>query len=279
MVILPRFKTNWMDMDRISVMGIVNITDNSYFAESRCLAENGAADLDAVRSRISDMLTEGADIIDIGACSTRPGAAAVGVDVEWARLEPVLRMLKDEFPGIRISIDTYWASVVRKTYDLFGPFIVNDIYAGRRDTEMLPTVGHLGLTYVAMHSLEETLDNSDYDGDVTAAVHRYFEDFAAKADEAGIKDWILDPGFGFGKSVGQNWQLLDEMAALKDFSRPILVGVSRKSMIYKPLGITPEESLAPTQAAHLAALERGATILRVHDVAPARQTIELFRLL
>ena len=166
--------------------------------------------------------------------------------------------------------------MVRRTYDLYGPFIVNDIYAGRRDPLMLETAGRLGLRYVAMHSLEETLDSSDYDGDVTASVHRYFEEFAARAEKVGITDWILDPGFGFGKSVAQNWELLDRMDALRDFSRPILVGVSRKSMIFKPLGITPEDALPATQAVHFAALERGATILRVHDVLEARQVAELW---
>jgi len=258
----------------VQIMGIVNITDNSYFSASRCLGEDGEADLSAVRGRVERMLREGADIIDIGACSTRPGAPAVGPEVEWARLEPVLKMLKVEFPGLVISIDTYWSSVVQKTYDLYGHFIVNDIYAGRRDPEMLTTVGRLGLPYVAMHSLEETVDYSDYDGSVTEGVRKYFEEFAVKAEAAGIKDWILDPGFGFGKTIEQNWTLFDEWPALKSFGRPILIGISRKSMIYKPLGITPEEALPATCDAHRKTIDRGVDILRVHDVAPVVELLK-----
>jgi len=259
-------------------MGIVNITDNSYFADSRCLGADGSADISAVRARISAMQEDGANIIDIGACSTRPGAAAVGADEEWRRLEPVMEMIRDEFPGLKVSVDTYWASVVERVYSVIGPFLVNDIYAGRRDPGMLPTVGRLGLPYVAMHSLEETADDSDYEGDVTASVMRYFEAFSAKAEAAGIGEWILDPGFGFGKTVEQNWQLLREMDRLSALGRPILVGVSRKSMIWKKFGLTPETSLPATQAAHIAALNRGASILRVHDVAEARQTAEIWKM-
>jgi len=267
----------------IRIMGIVNITDNSYFAESRCLGADGAADLDAVTGRIAGMLAEGADIIDIGACSTRPGAEAVGAEVEIARLRPVLEMIGEKFPDIVVSIDTYWASVAQFAAEMLPRFaeenrlIINDIYAGRRDTDMLATVGKSGLPYVAMHSLEETADASEYEGSVTAAVHAYFEDFGRKAEAAGIREWILDPGFGFGKSIEQNWTLLREMDQLADFDREILVGVSRKSMIYKKFGITPEEALPATQVAHLAALQRGATVLRVHDVAEAKRTVEIFK--
>ena len=258
---------------KIRLLGIVNLTDDSYYAASR------AQDPDAFLARVGTMLAEGADRIDIGACSTRPGAQPVGADEEWRRLEPALQALRNSFPDARVSIDTYWSSVVERAYDLIGPFMVNDISAGAFDAQMLPLVGRLGLPYIAMHmrGTPETMQSmTDYPQGVTVEVLRYFKAFAKRAAKAGITDWILDPGFGFAKTVEQNWTLLEELELLQVLQRPILVGVSRKSMIYKRFGITPEESLPATQVAHLVALQRGATWLRVHDVAEARRTIEIF---
>ena len=258
---------------KISILGIVNLTDDSYYAASR------AQDADAFLARAGTLLAEGADWIDIGACSTRPGAQPVGAEEEWRRLEPALRALRSECPQAQVSIDTYWSSVVERTYDLIGPFLVNDISAGAYDAAMLPLVGRLGLPYIARHlrGTPETMQSlTDYPRGVTAEVIRYFKAFAKRAAKAGVKDWILDPGFGFAKTVQQNWTLFGELDKLQVFQRPILVGVSRKSMIYKRFGITPEEALPATQVAHLLALQRGATWLRVHDVAEARRTIEIF---
>ena len=265
-----------MKTDRhIDIMGILNLTDDSYFAESRCTG------VDAALRRTEQMVSEGADIVDIGACSTRPGSLPVGADEEWNRLEPVLKALKAAFPDLRISIDTYWASVVEKAYALIGDFIVNDISAGEDDPLMLPTVGRLGLEYVAMHKRGTPLDMQSMTGyeDVVAEVARYFREFALKAHEAGIRNWILDPGFGFAKTVEQNYRLLTNLPSLRDYSPRILVGLSRKSMIYKPLGITPEDSLPATQALHMAALMGGAAILRVHDVRVTKQTVFLYEML
>ena len=271
-----------MKTDRhIDIIGIVNLTDDSYFAESRC---SGA---DAAIRRIGQLVSDGADIIDIGACSSRPGSVPVGADCEWERLEPVLKEVKASFPGLRISIDTYWASVVEKAYSLIGDFIVNDISAGEDDPLMLSTVGRLGLEYIAMHKRGTSVSMSslvDYD-DVTSEVIRYFRDFAIKADNAGITEWILDPGFGFAKTVEQNYRLLADLpeiaAALREngLAPRILVGVSRKSMIYKPLDSSPADVLPATQAVHMAALMKGADILRVHDVKEARQTVSLFEIM
>lgn len=264
---------------RIEIMGIVNVTDDSYFASSRCLSGDGKPDMGKILERTGRMLEEGADIIDIGACSTRPGSEPVGEDTEWERLEPALKTVWTHFPGIRISIDTYWSSVVVKAYDLIGPFIVNDISAGEDDPNMLPTVGRLGLEYVAMHKkgTPQTMQNLCRYTDVTAEVLEYFNVFADKAEKAGIKDWILDPGFGFAKTIDQNYSLLADLGQFTALGHRILVGVSQKSMIYKLLGITPEESLPQTQVLHLAALERGADILRVHDVAEAARTVQVYR--
>ena len=258
---------------KIQILGIVNLTDDSYYAPSR------ARSCEAFMDRVRQLVSEGADIIDIGACSTRPGSQPVGAEEEWRRIEPALRALRSEFPDLPVSIDTYWASVVEHVYDAIGPFIVNDISAGAFDEGMLPLVGRLGLPYIAMH-LRGTPENmqslTDYPDGVTAEVLRYFQDFAEKAEKAGVHDWILDPGFGFAKTVEQNWTLLEEMDKLQVLQKPILVGISRKSMIYRRFGITPEEALPATQVAHYMALQRGATYLRVHDVAEARRTIEIY---
>lgn len=271
-----------MDKDRtIQIMGIVNLTDDSYYAPSRC------ADRQAAVSRIGAMLEEGADIIDIGACSTRPGSLPVGADEEWRRLEPLLSVIRTEFPQARISIDTYWSDVVRKAYEVIGDFIVNDISAGSADPEMLPLVGSLGLPYVAMHMRgnPETMQSMTDYGNVTEEVLDFFRKFAERADFHGIKDWILDPGFGFAKTIEQNYALMRDLSRFKydlktgDYAPPVLVGVSRKSMIYKYLNISPEESLAPAQVLHLAALQNGADILRVHDVAEAHRTVSIYKML
>lgn len=247
-------------------MGIVNLTDDSFYSGSRC------GNVEAAMDRISLMLEEGADIIDIGACSTRPGFVPVGDEEEWRRLEPVLKALRVRWPSLPVSVDTYWSSVVERAYDVLGHFIVNDISAGEDDPAMLQTVGRLGLGYVAMHKKNDPS---------VEAVRDYFMDFSMRAADAGIKDWILDPGFGFAKNVRQNYRLLSSLQELKTeycgHDPRILVGVSRKSMIYKPLGITPEEALSATQAVHMAALIGGADILRVHDVKEARETVLLWQ--
>ena len=258
---------------KIHLLGIVNLTDDSYWAPSR------AGSCESFLERVRQMVAEGVDAVDIGACSTRPGAKPVGAEEEWKRLEPALKALRSEFPDLPVSIDTYWASVVAEVYDCIGPFLVNDISAGAFDDAMLPLVGRLGLPYIAMHmrGTPETMQSlTDYPKGVTAEVLRYFKAFAARAAKVGVTDWILDPGFGFAKTVEQNWTLLEELDKLQALQMPILVGLSRKSMIYKRFGITPEESLPATQVAHYMALQRGATWLRVHDVAEARRTVAIY---
>ena len=278
-------------MQSIHIMGILNLTPDSFYAGSR------VAGADAL-SRARRMWADGADVVDLGACSTRPGAPQPSLEEEWARLEPVLlemagyalpgacppsdKSRRPESPGREfppISIDTYRAEIVRRAYETIGPFLVNDISAGGMDPEMLETVGRLGLPYVAMHmrGTPETMQGlTDYD-DVVEEVLRYFRDFGAKAADVGIREWILDPGFGFAKTVEQNYELLRRLREITQaFDWPVLVGLSRKSMIYKVLGITPEEAMPATQTLNMLALERGATWLRVHDVAPAVQTARLY---
>jgi dihydropteroate synthase len=261
----------------IDIMGIVNLTDDSFYAESRC------SDIGTLMARVSRMVQDGATILDVGACSTRPGSVPVGPEVEWERLKPALKAIREAYPHIPISIDTYWSEVVEKAYALIGEFIVNDVTSGENDPQMLSVVGKLGLTFIAMHmrGTSQTMqDMTDY-GDVVEDVVEYFRDFAQRAKEAGVRNWILDPGFGFAKTTAQNYQMMRELRKFRVPYPPgkipqILVGVSRKSMIYKTLGITPEEALPQTQVLHLKALQEGASILRVHDVAEAARTIEVF---
>lgn len=268
------------DYRNIRIMGILNITDDSFYEESRLLRVDGTLDEIALRYKIRQMLLSGVDIIDVGACSTRPGSKGVGADAEWARLSAALPVIKEEAPKTLISIDTYHASVVEKVYSLIGTFMVNDISAGRMDKKMLGAVGQRGLPYIAMHmrGTPETMAGlTDYKDGIVNEVKNFFMDFAFKADAAGIKDWYLDPGFGFAKTISQNYTLMQHLDILQELLRPIVVGISRKSMIYNLLGQTPDDVLAPTQALHMAALERGASILRVHDVGAARHTLVLYK--
>ena len=283
----------------IGILGILNLTPDSFFADSRVAAGEAV-------SRAARLFEEGADMVDLGACSTRPGSPQPSLEEEWHRLEPALEALAQQsgkvfsdaslrdpvranasentFPDcsvIQYSIDTYRAEIVRRTYDVIGPFMVNDISGGQMDPEMLETVGSLGLPYIAMHmrGTPETMQRfTDYPEGIVEAVKAYFRAFADKARAAGIREWLLDPGFGFSKTLEQNYQLLEGLGKLKEAfpEQPLLVGLSRKSMVYKALGISPEEAMPATQVVQFAALERGARWLRVHDVAAAVQTARLY---
>lgn len=245
----------------IHIMGIVNLTPDSFYSGSRV---TGSAAMD----RILAMYREGADVVDLGACSTRPGSVQPSLEEEWSRLEPVLKSLAREMAGSTLSIDTYRSEIVRRAYDIIGPCLVNDVGGG--EAEMLRTVGALGLPYVAMHGRA-------FEGDIVADVIDFFQEFSPKAADAGIQEWLMDPGFGFCKTLEQNYELLgrlDEVA--QTFPQEVFVGVSRKSMIYKALGISPEEAMPATQVVQFVALQKGATWLRVHDVAAAMQTARLY---
>lgn len=264
-------KDNKMSMEsRAKIMGIANITGDSYFAESRTPLPEQAMD------RIARMLEEGADLIDIGACSTRPGSVPVDEKTEWARLQPVLKAWRDRFSDVTLSVDTFRAGIVERVYDTVGPHWVNDISAGEDDPRMLSTVGRLGLDYVAMHKrgTPDTMQSLCRYGDLLADLTDYFREFDIKSQYAGIRRWILDPGFGFAKTAEQNLELLNRLGELRVLNREILIGISRKSFIYKPLGLRPEDVLEQTTRYHAVALRQGASILRVHDPAPARRLAE-----
>ena len=250
-------------------MGIINLTPDSFFPDSRCSVQDAAA-------RIARMLDDGADIIDIGAVSTRPGAGDVGTEEEWRRLSPVLPMLE----GVRFSVDTTSAEIVRRVFREAGPFIVNDISAGEADAGMIPAVAELGLTYIMIHmrGTPSTMQSQTGYADVVSEVKEYLLARAEYAVSAGVKreSLVLDPGFGFAKTVEQNYELMRRLHEICGTGYPVLAGISRKSMIYRLLGITPEESLIGTAALNWEALRQGASVLRVHDVREAAWVVRMF---
>ena len=253
----------------VSLMGILNLSPDSFLASSR-YDTLGAADA------VSRLESEGASIIDIGAVSSRPGAAEVGEEEEWRRLEGFLRLIsKMEGRKAALSIDTTNSETVRRAFDIVGPFIVNDISAGQDDSRMLSTVAELGLGYIAMHRRgnPRTMDSlARYPEGVVKEVLRYFEVFSLKAAEAGITEWILDPGFGFAKTREQNLELLHGLGSLKCFSRKILAGIADKRFTRETLPDGREINRSTEYNVEAALL--GASILRVHDVALTRQALE-----
>lgn len=263
-------KDNKLSMEiRAKIMGIVNLNEDSYFAASRVPDPS-----DALR-RIEQMLAEGADLIDLGACSTRPGSIPIDEKTEWARLQPVLRQVRNHLPNVTCSIDTFRSNIVERAFDEIGPIWVNDISAGEDDPKMLCCVGRLNLPYVAMHKrgTPQTMQQRCQYDDLLQELIRYFQEFDIKSQYAGIAHWIVDPGFGFAKTVEQNVELLHRLDELQVLQHEILIGISRKSFIYKPLGLGPEDVLAQTGEYHRIALEKGVSYLRVHDVAPAKEII------
>lgn len=269
------------------VMGIININNESFYSGSRCVT------VESFSQRLRQMADNGADIIDIGACSTRPGSTPVSLEQEWSYLQKPLESLAS-MKNIRISIDTFRSEIVRRAYGIIGPFIVNDISAGEDDSQMLPTVGKLGLEYIAMHKrgTPDTMQQlCSYPNGVVKEVADYFIKFGERAAACGINDYIIDPGFGFAKTVGQNYELFRGMPQMMELissatgsgfqpnRRALLVGISRKSMLWKPLQITPEEALPATAALNLQALMLGADILRVHDVKEAVQCVKMYSML
>lgn len=271
---------------KVRIMAIANLTEDSFHAPSRLLGKGGAVDIPGTVSRIGQMIMDGADIIDIGASSSRPGTGPGDPEVEWARIGAVLPPLLEAFPDITVSIDTIHSSVISRAAQIVpgDRLIANDITAGLYDPDMVPLCARLDLGYVAMHMKPSPhtrpFIGSDEapEGDIIDMEINFFRQFERRAGEAGLKDWILDPGFGFGLSIEENYRVLDRLEDFKVFDRPILAGLSRKSMIYKPLGLGPEDVLSQTQVLNAMAVERGAAILRVHDVKETAKTLQLLRL-
>lgn len=257
------------------VMGILNVTPDSFFAESRTI------ETDDIRRRVDDLISQGADIIDIGGYSSRPGAPEVSTDEEYSRLARGLEAIRKYHPDTLISVDTFRADVARRCVSDWEADIINDISGGNLDAEMWPTVAELQVPYILMHmrgtpsSMQSLCDYND----VTADVIR---DLAFKIDamhQLGIADIIVDPGFGFAKDINQNYQLMAELDQFKQLNAPLLVGISRKSMIYRPLDITPQIAINGTTVLNTFALLHGANILRVHDVKEAVEAVKIIDLI
>lgn len=261
-----------LDLSEPVVMAIVNVTPDSFFSGSR------TPETDAIRERVRLAVSEGASILDIGGYSSRPGAADVSPEEELRRVCDALEVVRAEFPQMPVSIDTFRASVVRGAVSRFGACVINDISAGELDGDMLDTVASLGVPYIAMHMRGTPADmqkRTEYE-DITEEVFAYLTTRVELARRKGIKDIIVDPGFGFAKTTEQNYELLGSLARLREIGCPVLAGLSRKSMIYKVLGTSPEESLPGTIALGWECLRGGADILRVHDVRAAADTVKLF---
>lgn len=255
------------------VMAILNVTDDSFYASSRNMEER------AISERVVQAIEEGATIIDVGGYSTRSGAKDISLEEEWQRVERGLKCIRYISEDIAISVDTFRSGVVERAVALVGDIIVNDISAGEADTRMVDVVAHHKLPYIAMHmrGTPQTMQSmTQYEEGICESVCRYFTQRVEYLRQRGVDDIILDPGFGFAKSVEQNFELLGGLSSLSALGYPVLAGLSRKSMIYRALDITPEESLAGTVALNWEALRQGASILRVHDVREAKQVIELY---
>ncbi|MDE5976759.1 MAG: dihydropteroate synthase [Muribaculaceae bacterium] len=260
-----------MDFRQPKVMGIVNVTPDSFYSGSRTPGDS------EILGRVLQLRNEEADIVDLGGYSTRPGASDVTADEEYSRLARALEILKREWEEVPVSIDTFRADVARRCIEEWGVDIINDISGGTIDPEIWNVVAEKRAVYVLTHTRGTPSDMqtlTDYD-DVTADV---ITDLSKKVYELrglGVNDIIIDPGFGFAKTREQNFQILNELGEFCKMGMPVLAGLSRKSMIWKTLGVTPEESYEGTVALDAIALDRGADILRVHDVKAARQTVKL----
>ena len=256
-------------------MGIVNITPDSFYRGSRVTDEQ------TLIERVSQMLDVGADVLDLGACSTRPGSEQVSAQGEMERLQWALDIVRRLAPDAILSVDTYRADVARRCVEEWGVDIINDISGGTLDAAMFETVAHLRVPYVLMHmrGTPDTMSSlTDYD-DVTADVLQWMAQRIDELRQMGVADVIADPGFGFAKTMEQNYEMLARLEAFHALDTPLLVGVSRKRMIYTPLGCTADEALNGTTIVNTMALERGAHILRVHDVRAAVEAVKLTALL
>ena len=260
-----------MNLEEPQVMGILNITPDSFYKASRKQTE------EAIRERALQIINEGASIIDVGAYSSRASAKNISLEEEMERLRYGLRIINDTIPNAVLSVDTFRADAARMCVEEYGVAMINDIASGEMDENMFETIAHLGVPYIIMHmkGTPQTMQiDPNYDN-LLKEVLEYFAHKVGKLQELGVKDIILDPGFGFGKTVSHNYELLAAMDEFKIFEMPILVGVSRKSMIYKLLGNSADEALNGTSVVHTLALERGANILRVHDVKEAVEVIRI----
>jgi dihydropteroate synthase len=267
-------KGSLVEINRPQVMGILNVTPDSFFTDSRSF------DADAISHRVATMVAEGADMIDIGAYSSRPGAGEVSATEEMQRLERGMAIVRKIAPSILVSVDTFRADVARYAVESLGVDMVNDISAGLLDDNMVATVAQLKVPYIAMHmrGTPATMSEMTQYDNVVADVMRELSQRINEFTLAGINDIIIDPGFGFAKTTEQNYELLQNLELFHELGYPLLVGVSRKSMIYRALGVTPDDALNGTTVVNTIALQAGASILRVHDVKQAVEAVKIMML-
>lgn len=262
-----------LDLSEPQVMGILNVTPDSFYADSRC-----KTDVD-IANKVRQMIGEGADMIDIGAYSSRSGADEVSPQEEKDRLRQGLSIVKDIAPDIILSVDTFRADVARMCVEEYGVHIINDISGGELDSQMFETVAELGVPYILMHmqGTPQTMQLAPHYDNLMAEMLQYFGKKVQQLHELDVKDVILDPGFGFAKTLDHNYELMAHLQDLQVLGLPMLVGISRKSMIYRLLDTTPAESLNGTTVLNTIALSKGASILRVHDVKACREAVTLYQ--
>ncbi|WP_346861046.1 dihydropteroate synthase [uncultured Draconibacterium sp.] len=261
-----------IDLSIPIVMGIVNITPDSFYDGGKMEDEK------TMLTAVEQMISAGVSVIDVGAVSTRPGADPISTKMELGRLLPAVQSIRKEFPEIPISIDTFRSWVAVRVIDEIGPVIVNDISGGALDSKMFETIGKLQMPYILSHiqgTPRDMQDDPQYD-DLIKDISSYFAEKVKRLTKLGVKDVILDPGFGFGKNLDHNYDLLNRLDSFKVFQLPVMVGLSRKSMIWKALDIEPETALNGTTVANTLALMGGADILRVHDVKEAVEAVKIF---
>lgn len=248
------------------VMGIINVTPDSFYAGSRCDEES------RLLRRMQQIVRDGATIVDIGGCSTRPNGSVVSEQEEWSRLDWALAAIRRSYPDIIISLDTFRPAIAQRAIEQYGIHIINDVSGGNEQMYRLAASKHTPYILTYTHDVE-----SDTPMTIMSDMIDFFERRLDQLHQMGVSDVIIDPGFGFGKTTQQNWIILSHMSDLLLLDTPILVGISRKSMIYKTLNTEPEHALAGTIAATMAALQQGATIIRAHDIQETQQTIQIYR--
>ena len=256
------------------VMGILNVTPDSFYANSRTQSE------EAIAARAHQIIDEGGTMIDVGAYSSRPGADDVPVEEEMRRLRQALAVIRKETPDAIISVDTFRSDVAKMCIEEGGAHIINDISGGVLDKNMFRTIAHLGVPYILMHmqGTPGTMQVAPHYDDLMREIFLYFAERVKSLRDMGAKDIILDPGFGFGKTLQHNYELMANLNEFREFDLPILVGISRKSMIYKLLGGTPDDALNGTTVLNTMALMHGAHILRVHDVKAAAEAVKIYQM-
>ena len=262
-----------MNLSTPRVMGIINATPDSFYGGSR------VSEPELALEKAREMINQGADILDVGAVSSRPGSQEITETEELERLSPVLEAIREDFPDFPVSVDTWRAGVARTVRERFGIQLINDISAGSFDPDMFPTMAKLEIPYIIMHmqgSPANMQDDPAYENLVDELL-QFFAERVYKLRKLGLNDIVIDPGFGFGKTLEQNYKLLGQLDSFRMLELPLMAGISRKSMIYKLLDSEPDDALNGTTAAHMALLLKGARLLRVHDVQAAVETVKIFQ--